>query len=36
MQQLEIKLAEKHIRDANEELAEKIKKPGSCQKAGGV
>ena len=25
MQQLEIKLAEKHIRDANEELAEKIK-----------
>lgn len=25
MQQLEVKLAEKHIRDANEELAEKVK-----------
>ena len=25
MQQLEVKLCEKHIRDANEELAEKIK-----------
>ena len=24
MQQLEIKLAEKHIRDANEEIAEKV------------
>jgi len=25
MQQLEVKLAEKHIRDCNEELTEKIK-----------
>src|SRR6478609_12159228 len=36
MQQLEIKLAEKHIRDANEELAEKIKNLDVAKKQVGV
>jgi len=32
MQQLEIKLAEKHIRDANEEMADKVRNLDAAKK----